>query len=428
MMRAMDPTEAVPLARLTPAPWNPRTITDKRFKDLCRSLADDPEFLWHRPVLAQADGTIYAGNMRYRAAEHLGMTTVPAIIADVPPKLARERALRDNHQWGEWEDAALAELIYDLTEGGTDPTTLGFDEAELARLIDMVNGKGGLPGADPDDIPATVEPQAKRGDVYVLGEHRVMCGDATSADDVARLLAGTVPFLCVTDPPYGVSYDPAWRKRAAEEGHLAYAACRIGEVTNDDRSDWREAWELFPGDVLYSWHPAGATSLVHAAALQDSGFVLRMQIIWAKSNFPIGRGDYHVQHEPCWYAVREGRAAHRTKDRTQTTLWEINLDKNVEGGHSTQKPVECMARPIRNHVAPDVYDPFLGSGTTLIACEQLGRRCYGMEIEPRYVDVAVRRWEEFTGGKAVLETADNHAALDLDDHPDRAPKRGRKTA
>lgn len=192
---------------------------------------------------------------------------------------------------------------------------------------------------------------------------------------------------------------------AAAEGRLAYAARRIGEVTNDDRADWRETWALFPGDVIYSWHPPGATSLVHAAALQESGFDLRMQIIWAKSNFPIGRGDYHVRHEPCWYAVRKGAAAKRTKDRTQTTLWEINLDKNVEGGHSTQKPVECMERPIRNHEPTGVYEPFSGSGTTLIACERLGRRCYAMEIEPKYVDVAVKRWEQFTGKSAVLESA-----------------------
>lgn len=171
-------------------------------------------------------------------------------------------------------------------------------------------------------------------------------------------------------------------------------------MANDDRADWRETWALFPGSVIYSWHPGNATSLVHAAALQDSGFAIRTQIIWAKSNFPIGRGDYHVRHEPCWYAVRKGKPAQRNDDRTQTTLWSINLDKNVEGGHSTQKPVECMARPIRNHLFEDVYEPFAGSGTTIIACEMLGRRCFAIEIEPRYCDVVVNRWEKFTGKKA----------------------------
>ena len=197
-----------------------------------------------------------------------------------------------------------------------------------------------------------------------------------------------------------INYNPQWRSDAASKGHLAYAARRVGKVANDDRADWRETWALFPGSVIYSWHPGNATSLVHAAALQDSGFAIRTQIIWAKSNFPIGRGDYHVRHEPCWYAVRKGKPAQRNDDRTQTTLWSINLDKNVEGGHSTQKPVECMARPIRNHLFEDVYEPFAGSGTTIIACEMLGRRCFAIEIEPRYCDVVVNRWEKFTGKKA----------------------------
>jgi DNA modification methylase len=234
--------------------------------------------------------------------------------------------------------------------------------------------------------------QTERGQVWEVGRHRLMCGDCTSPEDVGGvLLAGEKPGLMVTDPPYGIDYDPAWRVKAAQEGHLAYEATRIGEVRNDDRADWKQAWDCFPGDVLYAWHPPGATSLVHARAIQDSGFMLRAQIIWAKSHFPIGRGDYHLRHEPCWYAVRQGQAAHRTKDRTQTTLWQINLDKNVEGGHSTQKPVECMARAIRNHTFPDVYDPFLGSGTTMVAAEQLGRICYGMEIEPKYVAVTLER-------------------------------------
>jgi len=210
--------------------------------------------------------------------------------------------------------------------------------------------------------------------------------------------------MCVTDPPYGVEYDASWRTKAAEEGHLAYAARRVGVVENDDRADWSEAWALFPGAVIYSWHPAGATSLVHAKALQDSGFELRMQIIWAKSNFPIGRGDYHVRHEPCWYAVRKGSPACRNDDRTQSTLWEINLDKNVDGGHSTQKPLECMAKPIRNHTFEVIYEPFLGSGTTIIACENLGRKCRAVEISPAYVAVALERWATATGKTPELLT------------------------
>jgi len=278
----------------------------------------------------------------------------------------------------------------------------------MQRLLEAVARESHVPLpyqpglTDPDDVPDVLqETYVKRGDLWLLGQHRLMCGDSTGEADVMRLLGTAVPYLCVTDPPYGVNYDPAWRNVEAAKGNLSYAASRVGQVANDDRADWCAAWRLFPGDVIYSWHPAGATSLIHAAALQDSGFVIRMQIIWAKSNFPIGRGDYHVRHEPCWYAVREGRPSRRTDDRTQTTLWEINLDKNVEGGHSTQKPVECMERPIRNHDAGGVYDPFVGSGTTIIAAERTGRICYAMEVEPRYVQVAIERWQNYTGQKAI---------------------------
>lgn len=305
---------------------------------------------------------------------------------------------------GGWNDTGLAEVLADLAAADA-LEGVGFDEDEVDALLASLNESESDGLTDPDDVPEPPEePVTKRGDVWILGRHRVGCGDATSVADVGRVLDGESPFLCVTDPPYGVSYDPAWRNRAAAEGKLAYASRRIGQVSNDDRADWSEAWVLFPGDVIYSWHPPGADSLVHAAALQDSGFVLRMQIIWAKSNFPIGRGDYHVRHEPCWYAVRNGKAAYRTLDRTQTTLWEINLDKNVEGGHSTQKPIECMARAIRNHEADEVYDPFCGSGPTVIAAEREGSCCYALELEPQYVDVICRRFQQYTGVLPILKS------------------------
>jgi len=393
--------QAVGLTALRPAAWNPRTISDARFQNLCRSIEADPEFLWRRPVLSQADGTIYAGNMRFRAAQHLGMETIPAIVEDVPDQLARERALRDNQQWGEWVKDDLAAVLAALEAEGRDIASLGFDREEVTSLLARARAAERVGTEDDLPCPAEIAPRCRRGELWVLGDHRLVCGDSTNAADVARLLDGAMPFLCVTDPPYGVNYEPAWRNEAAAKGLLAYSPSRIGEVTNDDRADWRAAWALFPGDVLYSGHPPGAPSLVHAAAIQGSGFEIRMQIIWAKSHFPIGRGDYHVRHEPCWYAVRKGKGAGRTDDRTQTTLWEITLDKNVEGGHSTQKPVECMARPIRNHHCEAVYDPFVGSGTTLIACEMLGRRCYAMEIEPQYADVVLARWEKYTGQTAA---------------------------
>jgi len=180
-------------------------------------------------------------------------------------------------------------------------------------------------------------------------------------------------------------------------------AKRRGLVTNDDRADWTAAWALSPSDVLYLWH-SGVHAVEVGAGIEALGFTIRSQIIWAKPSLVMGRGAYHWQHEPCFYAVREGANAGWIGDRKQSTLWEVPTVNAGRGtpddaitDHSCQKPVEVMARPIRNHTG-DVYDPFLGSGSTLIAAEQVGRRCYGMEISPAYVQVAIERWAAHTGG------------------------------
>lgn len=364
-----------------------------------------------RSILADKHGNVIAGNKTLEAAADLGLpvrfvqTDGRELVVvqrrdldlDADPR-ARELAYADNRVAQldlDWDVQALAED----QAAGIDLARVGFTADELAELFaDTDAGTEGL--TDPDAVPAVPdEPVTKPGDLWLLGRHRLLCGDSTVATDVERLLDGAIPELLVTDPPYGVEYDAAWRDEAAARGLIAHAASRVGKVENDARVDWREAWSLVPAAVAYVWHADR-----HASAVQESieavGYEVRCQIIWAKSRFVISRGHYHWQHEPCWYAVRRGATANWIGDRSQTTLWDdITLDANVEGGHSTQKPVECMARPLRNH-AGDVYDPFLGSGTTLIAAEMLNRTCYGMEISPAYCDVIVRRWEEFTGQEA----------------------------
>jgi len=179
-------------------------------------------------------------------------------------------------------------------------------------------------------------------------------------------------------------------------------SARRGKVRNDDQADWGAAWKLFAGNIAYVWHGALHSTTV-ADSLVANGFTLRAQIIWAKDRLVLGRGDFHWQHEPCWYAVRS--KGHWTGDRKQTTLWTIaSGGQDSKTTHSTQKPVECMRRPLQNNSDPGqaVYDPFLGSGTTLIAAETTGRVCLGIELEPRYVDVALRRWQAFTGKAACL--------------------------
>jgi len=207
----------------------------------------------------------------------------------------------------------------------------------------------------------------------------------------------------VTDPPYGVEYDTEWRKDI--KGKFGLAAKATGKVQNDDRANWSSSWNLFPGSVSYVWCASLFSSDVQKC-LKEVGFEAISLIIWVKQHFALSRGDYHWQHEPCWYAVKKGHKHNWQGARDQSTVWEIaNLNcfgKNREEGeertaHSTQKPIECMARPIRNNTAKgeSVYDPFIGSGTTLIATEMLGRNCYGIEISPAYVDICVERWIKY---------------------------------
>jgi DNA modification methylase len=240
-----------------------------------------------------------------------------------------------------------------------------------------------------------------------VGEHRIICGDATDAANVQRVLQSAAPVLMATDPPYGVSYDPEWREQAG-----LGAPRQVGRVQNDDRVDWSEAFALFPGDVAYVWH-AGLYAGEVASSLRICGFEIRAQIIWAKQHFALSRGHYHWQHEPCWYAIRQGASSQWKGDRKQSTLWEVaNLNPfggasaDTITGHGTQKPVELMRRAILNHTEPGqpVYDPFLGSGTTLIAAEETGRVCYGVELDPSYVDAIVQRWQKLTGREAIRES------------------------
>jgi hypothetical protein len=203
----------------------------------------------------------------------------------------------------------------------------------------------------------------------------------------------------VPTPIDRVNYDPAWRIRAG----VNLNERKLGRVANDDRADWREAWALFPGTVAYVWH-AGYTSEVQQS-LEAAGLEVRAQIIWAKDRFALSRGHYHWQHEPSWYAVRGTSSSHWSGDRKQSTLWTISAREDGGHGHGTQKPIECMRRPIENNSSPGqaIYEPFSGSGTTIIGAEMTGRSCCAIELEPAYVDVAVLRWQAFTGQTATLE-------------------------
>jgi DNA modification methylase len=385
-----------PTQRVLPSPRNARTHSDVQVAEIAGSIR---AFGFTNPILVGEAGDVIAGHGRLAAARLLGLAEVPVILLGGLTEIQqRQLMLADNRIAlnAGWDLELLQLELKDLSALGADLEVLGFTKGELAKAL--TPAKCGL--TDEDAIPAVAKTAITRpGDVWVLGSHRVGCGDSTDPDVVEKVLAGASPALMVTDPPYGVNYDPEWRHRAGVNN-----SSRIGKVENDGRADWEAAWALFPGNIAYIWHGA-LHAVIVAASLERQGFIIRAQIIWAKERLVIGRGDYHWQHEPCWYAVRS--KGNWTGDRKQTTLWTIS-SKNQDAAtvHGTQKPVECMRRPIINNTSPEalVYEPFLGSGTTLIAAESCGRFCRAVELSPLYVDVAIRRWQAFTDAKAIRES------------------------
>jgi DNA modification methylase len=391
------PYKTARIAALVPYQRNARTHSDAQVAQIASSIR---EFGFTNPVLVDGERGVIAGHGRLLAARKLGMTEVPTIeLSHLTSARKRAYILADNRLAlsAGWDEDMLRIELGDLNAEGFDLNLTGFDPGEIASFL--IDHTGGL--IDPDAVPEPpANPVSRPGDVWCLGgRHRLVCGDSTDAQTVKRALNGVRPHLMVTDPPYGVEYDPAWRNRAGIS-----ATRRTGTVENDHRADWREAWALFPGDVAYVWHGALHAPTV-AESLTACGFMIRAQIIWAKERLVMSRGHYHWQHEPCWYAVRG--TGHWSGDRKQTTLWQIaSRNQDVETTHGTQKPVECMKRPIENNSSPGqaVYEPFSGSGSTLIAAEITGRACHAVELSPAYVDCAVLRWQAFTGEAAVLES------------------------
>jgi DNA modification methylase len=349
--------------------------------------------------------------------EEMGDKEVPVLILDLNDDEVETLLLSFDAigSMAKFNRERLESLLgtYDRTKATIDPALLNGMQQDLDKMLkSLAKGAGSTWGktqeALQDEVP---EPPAvaitEVGDLWILGRHRLKCGDCTNGEHVAEVLAGGEPFMMVTDPPYGVDYDPQWRHECGLN-----ASDRTGKVANDTVVDWSACYRLFAGAVTYIWH-AGKFAGEVWQNIEESGFTVRAQIIWRKTAFVIGRGHYHWQHEPCWYSVREGVSAKWGGDRTQSTVWDITPIHKTRGTvddqetiHGTQKPVECMARPIRNHGGPEdaVYDPFVGSGTTIIACEQLGRQGYFMEIDPRYADVAAERWGRFTKAEPILES------------------------
>lgn len=392
-----------PLGDLKPYQKNARTHSPAQVAQIVASIN---EFGWTNPIILDGENGILAGHGRLMAAQSIGLKEVPTVdLVGLTPAQKRAYILADNKLAlnAGWDAELLKTELLDLDHMNVDLTMLGWSDEELADIFAPIWGDEDMERAEETPEPP-VNPVTVLGDVWVLGNHRIICGDSTSVDVVSKLLGPVKPHLMVTDPPYGVKYDANWRNNAKRADGTSIGASAVGKVENDDKADWCEAWALFPGDVAYIWH-AGNMAHTVADSLIKCGLNIRAQIIWAKSQFVIGRGDYHPHHEPCWYSVRKGKTGHYNGDRKQSTLWQIDKPQKSETGHSTQKPVECMKRPIENNSSPGqaVYEPFSGSGTTIIAGEMTGRHVYAIELSPAYVDVAVQRWQDFTKKKATLE-------------------------
>lgn len=387
----------LPITGVKPWVQNPRRNA-KAITPVAESIRT---FGWGRPLVVNmwpgCEGELIVGHTAWQAAQQLRLTRVPVRMRRMEPALAHALALADNKlgEISDWDPDELGRII-----GGGELTTAqlniaGFSPAELQTL------SGNADMADDDVPPPPAVPITQPGDLWILGTHRLVCGDSTNADHVALALGGAQPTLMVTDPPYGVNLDAVWRDEFSP-----VKSKHVGRIANDDRSNWTEAYALFKGSVAYVWH-AGVFAADVARHLGATEMVIRSQIIWRKPSLVMSRGHYHWQHEPCWYAVRKGKTGEWIGGRKQSTLWDIQSkvgfvskgNEDVNTTHGSQKPLEAMARPIRNHKG-DVYDPFLGSGTTLIAAQKLGRRCFALELEPAYCDVVVSRWEKLTGGKA----------------------------
>lgn len=406
----MNQIETIKLEELIPYANNSRTHSDEQVAQIAASIR---EFGWTNPVLIDANGTIVAGHGRVMAARKLNMDSVPCLrLGHLSQAQVRAYVIADNKLAlnAGWDEKMLAAELEILKEEDFNIGLTGFTDEELTALLETEVIEG---NTDPNEVPEPpVEPITRPGDVWILGKHRLMCGDSTSVDTVETLMAGEKADCVWTDPPYGVSqstdhlreWDGGKKRDRAAHGILN------DDLNDDELTDFlRSAFNTAiasckEGAAWYVAAPPGPLFHCFGTALKEAE-VWRHTLVWVKSTFVLGRSDYHYQHEAIFYGWKPGASHKWTSDRKQSTT--LNFDKPQRNGvHPTMKPVELVEYCICNSTDANdiVLEPFGGSGTTLIACEKTGRQARLMELDPRYCDVIVKRWEEFTGKKAVLET------------------------
>jgi DNA modification methylase len=391
----------VPIGDLRPDAANPRRISDAELEALTRSIQ---EFGMVDPIIARRkDSTVIGGHQRLVAARRLGLTTVPVVYVDVTAEQAHLLNLALNRISGDWDRELLARLLRELDEKpNIDISLAGFGDDEIAKLMKTLDARERRGREETFDLDAAwqtakTDTRVQRGDIWRLGDHRVMAGDSADSADVEALMAGETARLMVTDPPYGVAYEvdgknPKFKKRR-------------GPIANDDLGEdqarfWTDAFKHWPFDGdAYVFGPSGPLIFQLAAALTAAGIDPRQLLIWVKDRLVLGRSHYHYRHEHILYGWK-GKTSWNGS-RKEDSVWDEPRPADSPE-HPTIKPLPLCERAIENSSQPNdvVIDGFLGSGTTLIAVERTGRRCYGMEIDPAYCGLVLQRWEAFTGGKA----------------------------
>ena len=386
----------VAVDKLIPYAKNSRTHSVEQVAQIAASIK---EFGFRNPILVD-NLTLIAGHGRLLAAQKLGLDKVPTIdCSDMTKSQKKAYIIADNKLAlnAGWDTAMLTIEMQELQEEGFDLELLGFDDKELNALLEpeVVQGL-----TDEDAVPETPkEATTKLGDIYILGKHRLMCGDSTSITDMEKLVNGQPVDMCLTDPPYNVAYEGGTKEKLT--------------IQNDSMEDsefrqfLRDAFVaadtvMKAGAVFYIWH-ADSEGYNFRGACHDTGWKVRQCLIWKKSSLVMGRQDYHWIHEPCLYGWKEGASHLWSADRKQTTILEFNKPTR-NGEHPTMKPVELFEYQMLNNTKGGdiILDSFGGSGTTMIAAEKHGRYARIMELDPKYCDVIVKRWEDFTGEKAVL--------------------------
>ncbi|MPZ51029.1 MAG: DNA methylase N-4 [Dehalococcoidia bacterium] len=394
----------VPIDDLRPDPANPRRIADDQSEALTRSIQT---FGFLQPMLARLeDRVVIGGHQRLLVARRLGYKTVPTIFLDITREQARVLNLALNRISGDWDQELLARLLANLEASAeVDLSLSGFADDEVAKLLKSLDRREKRERLESFDLDAALEaarsaPRAQHGEIWALGDHRVMCGDSCAASDVAKLLDGRKAALAFTDPPYNVALgDHGGQQRGQRRRRIQNDALPPAEWEAFVRA-WSRSLLSNVDGALYVCMSTKEWPLV-SRVLEEEGAHWSDTIIWAKDRFVLGRADYQRQYEPIWFGWREGAKHHWCGDRDQGDIWKIDRPSESEA-HPTMKPLALVERAIENSSQSGdlVLDLFLGSGSTLIAAERTGRVCYGMEIDPQYASIAIVRWEAFTGETA----------------------------